>query len=286
MFRKRVSLLLLTFAAVPASAVYESMPFDALDSFDSARPFIPHAIRVDGHFVYTHSGGFWGPAGHFNETEPLGVFYFPIRLGWTFDRVWEADMVLPFARYSDRRAGDSGITMGDLWLSVRSVWPYNRDGSFRLGGRLAYSLVPDGDSPISAGAPALDLSAVGYYKRPGARFRCDGSFGFRYTWKGTRYPDSAGFSTHIDLTPGLAVGRKYEWTVGMNIGGFYNVTGLGGYELYMGPEIEYTIGEDVFLEAGVKYPVSGSGGTLGAYREMTERNLTVYVGTQAFIPMD
>ncbi|MCP4228842.1 MAG: hypothetical protein GY771_01655 [bacterium] len=277
-------LLLMILYAAPASAYYDFMPYDALLSFEDARAYKPEGIRADLHINFGTSSGFWDREGYSTRTENnVRAIFIPVRLGWTFDEVWDASFIFDAYNYRGR-SGDFSNGIGDIWLTGRGMWQMNNADSVRLGPRVAFRFPIKPESVTSAGALAVDLSAVMHYKETGKRFSLDTQLGFRQDFKGERYDRDPGPSFYLVAEPGVVVGRSESFIVSAPIGTYFGLGLLSSHYLWTGLRTRYFVDENVAITLGANFPINGYGAQLNRYVVEPEQYNCFYVGVESFIP--
>lgn len=284
MIRLNKLLLLIIMFTTPALAYYDFMPYDPLLSFEDAREFKPEYIRADLHIHYGNSSAVWDRNGSHNETaNSTRAIFIPVRLGWVFDKVWDASLIFDAYNYRDR-AGQFSNGLGDIWLTGRAMLPLRNADSVRLGGRVAFRYSPKSGVPVASGAPAVDLGAVMYYKETGKRFRLDTQLGFRHDLKGDRYTTDPGPSFYLVAEPGVVVGRSERLTLSAPIGTYFGLGMISSHYLWVGLRARYFIDENVAITLGTNLPINANGGQLDGYALNHEQYYTVYGGIETFIP--
>jgi hypothetical protein len=268
---------------IPAAAYYGFMPYDALLSFEDARSYKPESIRADLHLNYGTSSAYWNREGYLTQTQnDVRAIFIPIRLGWAFDKVWDASFIFDAYNYRNRN-GDFDNGIADMWLTGRAMWQMRNADPVRLGPRIAFRFPLKPESPASAGALAIDLGAVMYYKETGKRFRLDSQLGFRQDFKGDRYNRDPGPSFYFVAEPGVVVGRSERFVVSAPIGTYFGLGLLSTHYLWAGLRTRYSIDENVAITLGANLPINGYGAELDRYVSNPERYYCFYGGVESFI---
>jgi hypothetical protein len=272
-------------SAAGAWAYYAYAPVDPLYSFDHAREETPHAIRADGHIGYGYAGGYFDAGGGFvDQAEATTLFAGVVKLGWTFDRTWEADVVFAGANFHNPNNGDFDNGLGDVWLVGKAAWYTKRGGEFRLGPRLGIRFPSEAAKSFYEGNSAVDVAAVGYYDRRGGVFQLDAQLGFRHDMDNDAFAEGPGPSAYFLADPAWALGDEERWLAGASVGTYAGLGTVKTALLWVGPRLQYVIDRNVRLEAGAVYPLAGKSYRAGAYRYPVPRYATVYLGVQSVIP--
>jgi hypothetical protein len=268
-----------------AAAYYAYAPLDPLASFDHAREETVHAVRADGHFAYGSASGYFDADGGFeHQEEATTLFVGVVKLGWTFDRHWEADLIFTGANFHNHNAGLFDNGLGDVWIAGKGVWLTKPGGEFRLGPRLGIRL-PGGTSKVFAeGNAAVDVAAVGYYDRRDADFQLDAQLGFRHDLDSDRFKEGPGLSTYLLADPAWTLGEEDRWIAGASFGAYAGLGTINTSLIWLGPRLQYVIERNVRLEAGVLQPVWGQSYRIEAYTYAVPRYTTGYIGVQSVIP--
>jgi hypothetical protein len=260
------------------------MPYDSLLSFEDARGYEPESIRADLHIHYGTSSAVWDRNGGLIETNnSTRAVFIPVRLGWVFDKVWDASFIFNAYNYRDR-AGQFSNGLGDIWLTGRAIWPMRNADSVRLGARVGFRYSFNSDSPVSSGAPAIDLGAVMHYKETGKRFRLDSQLGFRQDFQGDRYATDPGPSMYLVAEPGVVVGRSEKFILSAPLGTYFGLGLISSHYFWTGLRARYFFDENIAITLGTNLPINGVGGTLDGYELVHEQYYTVYGGIESFIP--
>jgi len=276
-------------AVLPAAAIayYSYGPLDPLASFDAAREETPHAVRADAHLSYGYAGGYFDAGGAFHgQDKATTVFLGVAKLGWTFDRNWEADVVLHGANYHDGNTGAFANGLGDVWLVGKAGWFTKDGGEFRMGPRLGIRFPGDQSKVFSDGNVAVDLAAVGYYDMRGRAFQLDCQLGFRHDGDSGRFAQAPGLSIYALADPAWTLDAEERWLAGLTLGGYVGVGTVKTGLFWLGPRAQYVIDQNVRLEAGFLFPVAGSSYEVGNYAYPVPRYTTVYFGVQSVIPTE
>jgi len=281
---KIIAALAATFAA-GAGAYYGYAPLEPLLSFDSSREETPHAVRADGHIGYGSAGGYFDTDGGFvSQDETTTLFSGIVKIGWTFDRDWEADLIFVGANFHNNNSGAFDNGVGDVWLVGKTAWYTKRGGEFRLGPRLGIRFPREAAKSFYEGNSAIDVGALGFYDRRDGIFELDASFGFRHDMDNDEFGEGPGLSTYLLADPTWALGEEERWHVGPSAGVYAGIGTVKTALLWLGPHVTYVIDRNVRLEAGFQFPVAGSSYRVGAYTYPVPRYATGYFGVQSVIP--
>jgi hypothetical protein len=268
-----------------AWAYYAYAPLEPLFSFDSSREETPHAVRADGHLSYGHAGGYFDTGGGFvGQEEATTLFAGVVKLGWTFDRNWEADVVLVGANFHNHNSGAFGNGLGDVWLVGKAAWYTKSGGEFRLGPRLGIRFPSEAAKSFYEGNSAVDVAAVGYYDRRGRPFELDVVLGLRHDMDNDRFAEAPGPSLYFQAEPAWALGEDERWLPGVSLGTY---AGLGTVQtalVWAGPRVQYIVDRNVRLEAGFAFPFAGASYRAGAYVYPVPRYASGYLGVRSVIP--
>ncbi len=278
----------LAFLPAAAAAYYSFAPLDPLASFDAAREETVHAVRADLHLGYGSASGYFDGGGAFKSADRASTLFLGVaKVGWTFDKVWEADLVIPGANLHGRFGAtdqfESGL--GDIWLAGKGVWYTKEGGEFRLGPRLGFRFPTGKADLLSDENVAVDVAALGYWEVRGKHFRLDAQLGFRHDGDSDHFDKTPGLSLYFLADPALTIGRyDSKWVGGLSLGGY---TGAGTVQtslFWLGPRAQYIIDPNVRLEAGALFPVAGKSYQIGGYSYGVPRYITGYLGVQSVIP--
>lgn len=270
---------------VMTAAYYSFAPLDPLASFDQAREQTPHAVRADFHMGYGYAPGAYDDGGAYRAADEAATLFAGVaRVGWTFDKVWEVDLVVPFANY--RADGGDVVSngVGDIWLAGKAIWYTKKGGEFRMGPRLGIRFAGKEEAVFSDRNVAFDLAAVGYWDKRDTRFRLDCQFGFRQDGKSDRFPSPPGLSLYLLADPAWTLDEEGRWLLGPSAGAYAGVGNIPTNLLWLGGRAQFIIDPNSRLETGLSQPVIGRGYTTGAYSYPVARSTTVYLGIQALIP--
>lgn len=271
--------------AAGAWAYYGYAPVDPLFSFDQVREETPHAIRADGHFSYGYAGGYFDTDGGFvDQDDATTLFAGVVKLGWTFDRNWEADIVFAGANFRNNNSGLFDNGLGDVWLVGKAAWYTKRGGEFRLGPRLGIRFPSAAAKSFYEGNSAVDVAAVGYYDRRDGIFQLDAALGFRHDMDNDAFAEGPGLSAYLLADPAWALGDEERWLAGASVGTYAGLGTVKTALLWVGPRLQYVIDHNVRLEAGVVYPLVGKSYRIGDYAYPVPRYATGYFGVQSVIP--
>jgi len=281
---KAIIVIALFLPAVVA-AYYSFAPLDPLASFDQAREQTPHAVRTDFHMGYGYAPGGYDDGGAYHSTdEPTTLIAGIARVGWTFDEIWEADLIVPFANYRANGGDAASNGAGDVWLAGKAVWYTKEGGEFRMGPRLAVRFAGKKDAAFSDRNLAFDLGAVGYWNKRDTHFRLDGQLGFRQDGKSDRFPSPPGLSLYLLADPAWTLDEEGRWLLGPSAGAYAGVGDVPTNLLWVGGRLQCVIDNNSRLEAGLSQPVVGRSYSTGAYSYPVPSYTTVFLGIQALIP--
>jgi len=280
---------LVVMAAVPAAALayYNFAPLDPLASFDQAREATPHAVRADFHLGYGRAGSYFDADGAVQGLDEANTFFLGVaRVGWTFDRTWEADLVIPGVNVHNRVAGadDFASGLGDVWLAGKAVWYTKEGGEFRMGPRLAFRFPSAEGGPIGDKNMGIDVAAIGYWEMRGRHFRLDAQLGLRHDGDSDHFRETPGMSLYLLADPAWALDEEERWIAGASVGGYAGAGTVQTDLLWLGPRLQYVIDENVRLEAGFLFPLMGTSYAIDGFAYNVPRYATGYLGVQSVIP--
>lgn len=268
-----------------AAAYYGFAPLEPLASFDSAREEQIHSIRADGHLSYGYAGGaFDADGGYVSGGDATTVFVGRAKIGWVFDRHWEADLVLHGVNWHDHDTGAFENGLGDVWLSGKGIWYTKEGGEFRMGPRLGIRFPGDTSNAFSDAGNAVDVAAVGFYDRRGGTFQLDAQVGFRQDMDSDRFFEEPGISAYLLADPCWALDDDERWVGGLSVGTYAGLGTVKTRLFWFGPRMQYIVDDNVRLEAGLLYPVFGKSYHINGYSHPVPRYATFYFGTQSVIP--
>lgn len=281
----KVAAALAAVLAAGAWGYYGYAPVDPLFSFDQAREQTPHAVRADGHLSYGYAGGYFDPDGNYvGQDDATTLFTGVVKVGWTFDRDWEADLVFVGANFHNDNSGVFDNGLGDVWLVGKTAWYTKPGGEFRLGPRLGIRFPSESAKSFYEGNTAVDVAAVGYYDRRDGIFQLDTSLGFRQDMDNDEFAEGPGISAYLLADPAWALGEQERWIAGASFGTYAGLGTVKTALLWAGPRLQYVIERNVRLEAGFIYPLAGKSYRDGAYAYPAPRYATGYFGIQSVIP--